>query len=186
MNKSVMQLFNNSERLQGIHVFYYSFELESYIENAVSYIVNGVEQGDYILFLENERIYPLIIKELEEKLTTDQLKKVRFMNNFDFYFWNNNFYPQTILSNFSDIVTPWIEENRSIRTWGHVEWGDRKDFEKTLEEFEVEVDQMIKNVKVITVCAYDAGRVSDDLKVKLMEHHDFIMTDNEVLPINRS
>nr|WP_241840569.1 MEDS domain-containing protein [Fictibacillus sp. S7] len=105
---------------------------------------------------------------------------MHFINNFDFYFWNGNFYPETILSKFSDIVTPLIEKDNSVRTWGHVEWGSQEELEETLEKFEIEVDQMLKNVKVITVCAYNAERVSDDLKDKLMRYHDYFMTDEDV------
>ncbi|WP_082635901.1 MEDS domain-containing protein [Fictibacillus enclensis] len=181
MNKSLTQ-FTQQESMQGqgIHVFYYSDKVEDYIQNAVSYIMAGIEQGEYILFLENERIFPMIQKELEKTLTPKQIESVHFINNFDFYFWNGNFYPETILSKFSDIVTPLIEKDNSVRTWGHVEWGSQEEFEETLEKFEIEVDQMLKDIKVISVCAYNAERVSDDLKDKLMRYHDYFMTDEDV------
>ncbi|NHM32903.1 MEDS domain-containing protein [Neobacillus terrae] len=186
MDKKISQLANHLEQSKGVHVFYYSCELESYIQNAVSYIISGIEQEDYIIMIENERIYPLIYKRMEMKLTEEQLKKIRFFNNLKFYWLNNNFYPQTILSYFSEVVNPYMEKNMSIRTWGHVEWGDRKDFETTLEEFENAVNKIVGNMKVITVCAYNAERVSDTLKEKLMKHHAFFMTDNDIIPITEN
>ncbi|WP_164988920.1 hypothetical protein [Fictibacillus sp. S7] len=49
MNKSLTQ-FTQQESMQGqgIHVFYYSDKVEDYIQNAVSYIMAGIEQGEYI------------------------------------------------------------------------------------------------------------------------------------------
>ena len=186
LDKKTSQLSNHLEQSKGVHVFYYSCELESYIQNAVSYILSGIEQEDIIIMIENERIYPLIYKRLVLKLTKEQLGKIYFFNNLKFYWLNNNFYPQTILSYFSEIVNPYLEKNKSIRTWGHVEWGDPKDFETTLEEFENEVNKIVSTMKIITICAYNAERVSDTLKEKLMKHHAFFMTDNDINPITEN
>lgn len=186
MDKKIEQLTQNLQGMNGGHIFYYTNELNLYIQNSISYIISGIEQGDHILFLENDRIYPLIQNRLEKLLTKEQFTKIHFINNFDFYWQNNNFHPPTIVSYFSDILNSYEKDNISIRTWGHVEWGNQKEIMQDIEDYEKQVNHMLHGKNVISVCAYDAERVPDILKTKLLKTHDFLMTDNDILCLNHS
>jgi hypothetical protein len=167
------------------HVFYCFNEMERYIDNAVSYIVSGIEQGEHVLFVENERIYPRILTKLEQLLTKEQLTNLHFICNFTFYWRNGNFHPETILSFFSDYLKPYIASELAIRTWGHIEWSDEEDIARDLEEFEQAVDNMMTAVNAAAVCAYDAHRLTEPLKTRLLDCHTFLMTDDKISPITK-
>ncbi|WP_079508784.1 MEDS domain-containing protein [Mesobacillus jeotgali] len=185
MEKKIQQLTLDVNETQEGHIFYYSHELDCYVRNAVTYIISGIEQEEHVLLVENDRIYPLIEGHLNKLLTREQLSRLHFINNYDFYWRNGNFHPPTILSfYFSDIVGSYLEDNLSIRTWAHIEWGNQEDIFEDLEEFENQVNHLMQDVKVIAVCAYDANRVSDTFKKRLMKSHGYFMTDEDIIYLN--
>ncbi|OMP66340.1 MEDS domain-containing protein [Domibacillus epiphyticus] len=162
------------------HIFYYSHDIEKYIENAITYIVTGIEQGDHILFIENNKIYPVIQNQLKHLLSIEQLSKIHYKNNFDFYFSKGTFHPITVLNFFLKTLEPYEEKSVSARIWGHVEWGDQKDIEREIASYENKINQILSSKGSIAVCAYDAKQVSESLKESLLKCHGFFMTDNEI------
>ena len=56
MTENVKELSEGLQRKKTGHIFYYSIDLDKYVENAISYIVFGIKQGDYVLLVENTRI----------------------------------------------------------------------------------------------------------------------------------
>lgn len=183
MKKEMTEIQDIVQATKGAHIFYYVNELERYIDNAVAYIIAGIEQGEQVLFVENERLYPKILKRAEELVSKEQLQNVHYVNNFTFYWRNGNFYPPTILAYFSDLISPFTEEELAFRTWGHIEWRDEAEITKEIKEYECGIDQLIPETKTISVCAYDAARVSDSLKEVLMNCHGFLMTDEGISAI---
>ncbi|MBD8015993.1 MEDS domain-containing protein [Microbacterium sp. APC 3898] len=184
MKKEIADIQDILKKSEGVHIFYYVEELERYIDNAVSYIVSGIEHGDQVLFVESERLYPIIFKRVKDLVSEEQLKNIHFVNNFTFYWRKGNFHPPTILAYFSDLVSPFMEENLSFRTWGHVEWRDETEIKQKIKEYESAVDQLVPQIKAVSVCAYDAPRVSDSLKEILMNSHKFLMTDDDFSSIS--
>lgn len=185
MRKEIKDIQDTLQTSEGAHVFYYVNELECYIYNAVSYIVAGIERGDQVLFIESERLYPMILKRVEELLSDEQLKNIHHVNNFKFYWETGNFHPPTVLDYFSHLISPFTENELSFRTWVHVEWREEDEIAKDIEEYEIAVDKLIPQIKAISICAYDAPRVSDELKEALMNCHGFLMTDEDITPIQR-
>lgn len=183
MKKEIADIQDILKASEGVHIFYYVEEIDRYIDNAVSYIVSGIENGDQVLFVESERLYPVIFKRVEELVSEEQLKNIHFVNNFTFYWRNGNFHPPTILAYFSDLVNPFMEEKKSFRTWGHVEWRDEMEIKQKIKEYESAVDELVPQIRAVSVCAYDAPRVSESLKEILMDSHKFLMTDNSFTSI---
>ncbi|MBT2569637.1 MEDS domain-containing protein [Planococcus sp. ISL-110] len=183
MEKEITNIQDTLRTSEGAHVFYYVNELERYIDNAVSYIVAGIKHGDQILFVENERLYPKILKRVEELVSNEQRKNIHYVNNFTFYWRYGNFHPPTILEYFSHLIAPFVEEDLGFRTWGHVEWREEVIIANDIKEYENAVGKLLPQTKAISVCAYDALRVSEGLKEVLMNCHDFLMTDDEIAPI---
>lgn len=161
--------------------------LESYIENAIEFIGQGIREGDQVLFVENTRIYPMIQRKLEERLTAEEMGKFHYVNNFDFYWKHGNFHPQTILSHFTDLSAELSQKGGSLRTWGHIEWSDQQDIEQEIQTYEAALEELVSETEGISVCAYDASRVTESFKEKLMALHTFYMTDEKqaLLLINR-
>ena len=185
MKKEITNIQDVLETSKGAHILYYVSKTERYIDNAVLFITAGIEQGDQILIVESERLYPKILKRVEELVSKDQLTNIHYVNNFTFYWKNGNFHPPTIFSYFADLITPFPEEKLSLRTWGHIEWRDELEIIKDIEEYECGIEQLMPQIKAVSVCAYDAERVSKGLREVLMNCHGFLMTDEDISPILR-
>ncbi len=93
----------------------------------VSFIVLGITHGEHIILIENDRNMLYINKVLDRQLSAEQRKNLHFINSFDFYWGNGDFHPHTISRYFSRNIASFMEKSVPVRTWGHVEWGDRKD-----------------------------------------------------------
>lgn len=174
------------QQTYGDHIFYCTEDLERYIDNAIAFIAEGIGRDEHVILVENGRISPMIQKKLAQQFTKEQLRKVHYYNNFDFYWKNKNFHPPTVLAHFEQLTGTYLEDSQSIRSWGHVEWGMQEDIEADLEEFESAIDEMMPNKKIIAVCAYDASRISDHFKQRLVECHGFLMTDHGFSAIHKS
>lgn len=116
MNQKIMQFTRELQLSSGGHIFYYFHDEKRYIKNTVSYILAGIEQGDCVLIIENERIFPSVYKKIQRLLTEEQLTMIHYINNFDFCCLNGDFHSETILDYVSSILDPYITKNISIRT----------------------------------------------------------------------
>ncbi|ANU26151.1 MEDS domain-containing protein [Planococcus versutus] len=183
MEKEIIAIQDKQQLSKGDHIFYYVEDLTSYIDNAISYVEEGIKQGDQVLFVENERLFPKIVARLEEFLSEEQLQNIHYVNNFTFYWRNGNFHPPTILKHFSSLIDPLVEKELSFRTWGHIEWRDNDELTKELNEYEQAINELIPQIQAISVCAYDASRLTVSLKELLINCHDFLMTDGEISPL---
>lgn len=61
MKSKMDQLFEDQK---NVHVLYSYNDMENYLKQVLSYIENGIAAGDYVILIENDRIYPIINKEL--------------------------------------------------------------------------------------------------------------------------
>lgn len=180
MYRELAQAATGQQKSTSKHIFYYSHKLEKYIENAVVFIEQGIHEGDQVLFVENTRVYPMIRSKLEERLTAEEMKKVHYANNFEFYWKNGNFHPPTILAHFEAFIDGLQQASGRIRTWGHIEWGSEQDIEHDIETYETALEVLVPETGAISVCAYDASRLGDDFKSRLMALHSFYMTDEKM------
>lgn len=180
MNQKMSNFTDTLRQREGAHILYLTEQMDLYIENAVSYVVDGVRNGDHVLFVENPRVYPQIQKALQQVLTCSELELVHYVNNFDFYWRKGNFHPEAILDYFEKLVGALTADGNHCRTWGHIEWGSQEDIEEKIIFYETEVDRPVPQRQVISVCAYDSHRVSDNLRERLMHCHGYLMKDHSI------
>ncbi len=172
-----------AETVKG-HVFYCFEDKQKYVQNVVTYIIAGIKQGDHVLLVENNKLYSIIQKELQKHLNKEQLVKIKYVNNFDFYFMHNTFHPEQVLAFCFKTLQPFLKEGTfSVRTWGHVEWREDENIEKEIRHYEGKLDEMVDMHQITAVCAYDKDRLSENLKTKLIECHDFFMEDESIIEI---
>ncbi|MFC0189524.1 MEDS domain-containing protein [Fictibacillus aquaticus] len=179
MSNTLNQLIEDN---RSVHVLYSYNGMKSYIEQAVSYIQNGVEAGDYIVLIENERNYRIIHKELILCLSKDEMKLVHYVNNFDFYYSSGSYHPPAIVDYFNKTVQQYVENKLPFRSWAHVEWATVKDPLYLIEELEEIVNEVVNELSFSHVCAYEAARMPDHLKKILLETHPFILMEDEIFP----
>lgn len=120
LKSKMSQLFAEQK---SVHILYSYDQQEKYIQQAVSYIQEGILAGDCILLIENDRLYPFIYNHLKALLTTDQMKMIHRINNFDFYYSSGSYHPPAILAYFNKSVQPYLDNKLSFRSWAHVEWS---------------------------------------------------------------
>ncbi|MFD1032405.1 MEDS domain-containing protein [Metaplanococcus flavidus] len=170
----------------GAHIFYLSEEKEAYIKNALVFILDGIRNEDYVLMIENPRLTPLICQQLEQLVTEEELKTVRFANNFEFYWRQGDFLPESIIQYFKNTLKAASLEGRSFRTWGHIEWGNQGDFEEKILTYDNNANKFVTENKFIAVCAYDSPRVSEQLQTQLRARHNYLMEDDRinVIPVS--
>jgi hypothetical protein len=174
-----------SQQIRGIqsgqHILYTYRDSQCYIENAVSFILSGIQHGNDVLVIENDRLVQLIDEKVKFQLPKGQLSQIKYVNNFDFYFSNGNFHAPTIISSFADILEPSNKDRKTISTWAHVEWGSLQEISCKIMDFEKRANQTVQLMNTTSVCAYDVNRLSGSLKESLFRSHPYHLTDDGVI-----
>lgn len=183
MKNKIRNLAIEFKKIDNAHILYTYNETEKYIENLLTYILAGIEQGDSVLIIENDRIYPLLHKKINSCLGEEELNKVHRINNFDFFCLQGNFNPSTVVNYFSKRLKPYTKGKVSLRTWAHVEWREEKDILSTIATYE-EIDKVVKEMNLLAVYAYDTNRMTDNFMNVLLNCHNIHMTDNNILYLN--
>jgi PAS domain S-box-containing protein len=163
------------------HILYIYEQIEKYIDNAVSYIKTGIELGHHLLMIENKDRYNRIYHELEKSLSHCALRRIHYVDNYEFYRLYGDFQYESIVQHFKNILLPFQENNIPIRTWAHVEWKEQKDIQSTLINYENKADEFVDSSQLISVCAYNGNEISAALHTHLLRNHDYFMTDYELV-----
>jgi MEDS: MEthanogen/methylotroph, DcmR Sensory domain len=169
------QLFHDK---RCIHVLYSYNGLKNYVEQAVSYIHDGIVAGDYVIFIENDRFFPIIQKELEEVLSKEQMERVKWINNFDFYYSSGSYHPPAIKNYFNQVVEPYIVHKTPFRSWAHVEWTTMQDPFHLIEDFEKIVDEAVHQLSFPLICAYEGKQMPAYLEQILMDTHPYVLMED--------
>lgn len=175
LKNEMQQLFADQ---RSVHVLYSYNNKKNYIDQAVSYIRDGVLAGDYIIFIENDRVYPLIYDELRTMLTEDQMTMIHHVNNFDFYYSSGSYHPPAIVDYFNKTVQQYAENAIPFRSWAHVEWASMKDPLHVIEELEKEIDTAVNQLSFPLICAYQGEKMPAYLETILMETHPYVLKED--------
>lgn len=186
MKNNISEQMRPLQKPEGQHILYCYKDSHFYIENAVSFILTGIKRGDYVVVVENDRLSELIKEKVKSHLCIDQLNRINYVNNFDFYFSNGDFHTTTIISSFVNLLDSCYEKTRSFRTWAHVEWGGLQEIACKIMDFEVASNQTVHSMNITSVCAYDHDRLSESLKESLMDSHPYQLTDDGVFHLGRT
>lgn len=177
LKSKMNQLFEDQK---NVHVLYSYNEMENYIKQVLNYIQDGIMAGDYVILVENDRIYPIIHKELSTRLTKEQMKLLHFVNNFDFYCSSGSYHPPAIEEYFNKTVQPYVENKISFQSWAHVEWATLEEPLHIIEEFERTVDKAVNLLSFPLICAYKGDRMPEYLKTILLETHPYVLEDDDI------
>lgn len=178
IQSTMNQLFEDQ---RNTHVLYAYGEMESYLNQVLSYIEEGIAAEDYVILVENDRIYPIIYKELSTRLTKKQMELVHFVNSFNFYRSSGSYHPPAIEAYFTKMVQPYVENKISFRSWAHVEWATMEEPLHLIEDFEKIVDQAVNLLSFPLICAYERERMPDYLKTILMETHPYVLLEEDFI-----
>lgn len=169
------------EDQRNVHVLYSFHEVEDYMKQVLNYIHDGIIAGEYIILIENARLYPEIQKELSSKYTKTQLELVHYVNSLDFYFSSGSYHPPTIHEYFKKVVQPYAQNDTAFRSWAHVEWASMQEPLYLIEDFEKIVDEEVNALSFPLICAYDGEKLPEYVKTFLMETHPYVLVEDDVV-----
>lgn len=170
---------NEIRNLTKGHVLYFFDNQDQYVSNVVDFIISGLELNEYCIIVENDRYTPLIKKRLTDLVNESQLGKVRFVNNYDFYYAKGNFRINSIFDYLPNLIKDNSQLDLGVRSWAHIEWRDEREVSKNLLDSENEADKIVTETKLLSVCAYDTERVSQEFKEGLLTCHNFLINEKE-------
>lgn len=183
MRKKIRELTKELKRANGAHILYEFTDIEKYIDNVVTYVLGGIEQGDHVLILENDKLYPMVHKKLTQILSQLEMEKVHRVNNFDFYALQGNFNPNAKIKYLYKYLKPYIDEGISIRTWTHVEWGDQNKVIHDIKDYKEQITTNSCELGLTSIFAYNIERLTPLIKEYLLECHDILMLDDSIVYI---
>lgn len=159
------------------HGLYFYKNQEKYLTKVVDFVLSGLERNEYSIIVENDRITPLITKRLTESLDESRLEKVKFINNYDFYYAKGDFSLNSIFEFLPNLIDGYSELDVVVRSWAHVEWREEHEVSKKLLDSEQAADVIVSDTNLLAVCAYDSKRVSTELRNGLLGCHNFIINE---------
>ena len=187
MKTKMNQLFEDK---RNVHVLYAFSGMENYIKKVLDFIDDGIVSGDHVLIIDNERISPIILKELKAKYSPEQVEFVIFVNSLHFYWSSGSYHPPAINEYFTEMVQPYLEKDLPFRCWAHVEWESVKEPLFLIKDFEKIADKAVDEYSFPLICAYEKKKMPDHLTTMLMETHPYVLLEdnfivsNEYLPTN--
>ncbi|MBB5174738.1 two-component sensor histidine kinase [Texcoconibacillus texcoconensis] len=180
MMNTLMPLTSSLKVHPGSHILYFYNSLEGYIENAASYILKGIEQGQHVIFIDDKKRFELVM----EKLRSTDTSNVHYVDAYEFYGMNDEFYCDRVLANLKKAIEPYLEKDRIIRIWGHVDWRDQDHVVNKLHTYECNCDITVSELGFTTVCAYDGEKVPSNILLEMSKSHEYLMTDDELVRSN--
>ncbi|MCG3089427.1 MEDS domain-containing protein [Sporosarcina cyprini] len=166
---------------KNAHVLYMYADNESYLQQVISFIKDGIAAGEIVFLVENERNYILIFQELRKSFSSEEMKYLHYVNSISFYLSSGSYYPPAIEEYFTNLVHPCVKNKLPFRSWAHVEWASLKGPSQLIEVFEKIVDQAVNEIHFSLICAYDRNRMLDDLHEVLLKTHPYILEDEELI-----
>jgi hypothetical protein len=172
-----VQEVNELRSLAKGHVLYFFEDQERYLSNAADFVITGLKLNEYSVIVENDRMTSMIYQRLLNELDESRLQKVVFINNYDFYYAKGDFRVNSIFDFLPKVMDDYSEQNTVVRSWAHVEWRDEEEISSKLLASEEEADEIVTSSRILSVCAYDSERASQDFKAGLLACHNYLLSD---------
>ncbi|HEO8422586.1 MEDS domain-containing protein [Niallia sp. FSL W8-0635] len=169
------------EGKEKLHVLFFYTGMRNYMEEVIHFIHAGIEAGEYVILVENERNFNRIYEHLKPKITSAQMKQLHYVNSLDFYFSSGGYHPPAITEYFNKTVQPYIDNNISFRSWAHVEWATMEEPYHLIGEFERIVDTAVNQISFPLICAYGELKMPHILTALLLETHPYILKEDKLI-----
>lgn len=169
------------EGKEKLHVLFFYTGMRTYMEEVIHFIHAGIEAGEYVILVENERNFKRIYEQLETKITSAQMKQLHYVNSLDFYFSSGGYHPPAITAYFNKTVQPYVDNNISFRSWAHVEWATMEGPFHLIRDFEKIVDKAVNQIAFPLICAYEELKMPNTLTTLLLETHPYILHKDKLI-----
>jgi nitrogen-specific signal transduction histidine kinase len=186
-NKSV-KLTNTIDLSTGCHIVYTYSAIDHYLENATSYLAEGLENNHVVICIDKPSHFKVIVENLKmSEYSEKKIEEIVFADTDEFYRTHDVFNVEHVFNNFSEVLHPFMNKNKTIRTWGNVTWKEqnKKTLQARLKEHEMGCDCFIsETANIISVCAYDASALPSSILCDILKAHEYHMTDKVLAPSN--
>ncbi|MDC3417591.1 ATP-binding protein [Aquibacillus salsiterrae] len=173
------QALSRSSDMTGAHILYMFNEQDKYVENAFSYISEGLDNGDNIIIAEDKTFYRTIVKQLERiGYSHHAIQSIVYLSNEEFYLNKDRFSAEKGLTQLQEVIHDQLLSKRRTRTWGNVP-SDVSSLSE-IRRYESETDKFIKGKNLISVCCYNALTTPAFFQNDLMKVHDYLMFDDQL------
>lgn len=184
-SKRKIRLTKDIDIDDGSHILYFYQSEDTYIQNAVSYILSAIEFNQKVVFIDTEKNFQRVVSELNIYISEKAIDNLlEYINNYDFYEMYQDFHFERVLDNFNHAIKYYVDNNINIRVWGHVDWKRQNDIDAKLHCYETEADLAINEIGYMTVCAYNSRKVQAYIQTELMKSHEFFMIDDQLVRSN--
>lgn len=177
----------NIELSAGCHIVYTYTDLNHYLENTLSYITEGLDKDQIVIYIDKPDRYKYIMEKLKHaNYSEEQLNEIIFADTDDFYETHDVFNMNQVMANFMDILEPHLKD-RVIRTWGFVTWKEQNQnsLMARLKLYECGCDSFVSELEnFISVCAYDGFTLPSSILCEILQAHEYHMTDTHLTTSN--
>ncbi|MFV8828221.1 ATP-binding protein [Alkalihalobacterium sp. APHAB7] len=164
---------------KGSHIIYMFNEYDKYIENALAYISEGIDNRDKILLIESQDVYTSITKKLIQMgYSEDDRQLIKYTTNTDFYRSEETFSAEKSIEQLSGLLKGNIERGVRTRIWGQVLASNSSICEIRL--YENDCDHFFHGKNIVSVCAYNGLITPAFLQNELLKVHEYLMLDSQI------
>nr|WP_246596255.1 ATP-binding protein [Bacillus alkalicola] len=154
-------------------------EYEIYYKNALFFISDGLENGEYILLIEKEEFYSTIKTDLLlSGYSEERVALIKFVNRTDFYLKDNKFSAENSSIQLNQFLEEYSAADVRVRIWGRVNTKAASIINLII--YENECDKVINDSNVLTVCSYNGLETPAYFQNELLKVHEYLMVDDQI------
>ncbi|WP_052144660.1 ATP-binding protein [Halalkalibacter okhensis] len=177
--------FTSSLRLSsGSHVLYSYRQLDAYVNNAVSFIQEGQNKDQLVVFIDSKVHLDKIISKLTlDNDSNERFKQILFLDSDLYYNFQDGV--EDLFENYRKYIKPYLRETKPARIWGNINGKINEDKLDLLNMYECACNEFLDNkIATIMVCAYNSQTLSAYMLEDLLYCHEYFMTDTSLVPSN--
>ncbi len=179
-NHPIKELVNNEVTARdGAHILYMYNNLEKYVENATTFIYEGLTKGSIVLYIDDELLVNRIKENLKKLgIQEDQLDDLICLVSNEFYLNGEEFDAFGARNKLTKLLQPLIDQGHSIHTWGDVPLPHSQSTSERVLTYECECDLFVSAERLISVCTYNSTTTPAYIQNELLKTHTHLMTDD--------
>lgn len=168
----------------GSHFCYFYNNKYELLDLLVPYFQIGLENNEFCLWVTSEDLNPKFAKSaLKEAIIDfdDYLKKgqIEILPYSKWYLKNNEFNFKKVIEKALVYLDRAITNGyNGLRATGDIRWIKKKDLDRII-EYEIHVNNIIKNYKTIIICTYPISRFSKLELLEIAGSHQFVLTKRD-------
>ncbi len=168
----------------GTHFCQFYQTKENLIDIIVPYFKTGLENNEFCMWVTSQ---PLTVKDAEEALKSAvpdadiYLKngQIEIISYTDWYMKEGFFDPDRILNGWMDKLNHALANGYDgMRITGNTFWLEKDDWSDFM-QYEEEIDRVLGNYKIITICTYSLDKCNADDVIEVVNNHQFALTELE-------